>query len=1515
MVIAGVFASEALDGTGEVLDVKGADISDFLEGRGVANYEHRSAEDEKIPASEVVGKVIHAHKVYGKKDCTNKLEEEAWDQIEMPFIWGVVRLYDAAGHPGAINLAAAIRDAHKNKEPCTIGFSIEGNTLLRTNGHDLTNRPDGHVLKRTMARRVAITFRPCNRTALFTLVADPKAPAGFEKFPGVNGTLEQAKKNEDPMYRRLGGYERNYSPEELDKALEAGGYNAAPSALKGGAALQREHLDGRHLRNQVAAAFRDWDRKTPIRKFLKSYLPDVDDAFLEKFADMAEQHALKKAEALLMKKLGSAKKPKAPAPAPMAPEEEDDGPADDGVSPLTIGGKEIPLNPHIKKPYFDEKTGTLHTPRGSFPMYIPGRDKPEHKASFDAAMADPEATKTHDYALDQWMKLHGKFTEGKLPEEIPMHAVMFAQMSPNCLDAQTEALTQRGWIRGFDLRKTDIILTKNPSTGKLEWQGMTDLRLFPDYEGPLVELSSRSFYAVTTPNHRWLTTSHRGHVGEKTSITLNEGDRIHRTGDYEGTETSGLTPDEAELLGWFVTDGHYQRPKSCNGSRAGDSRAKFEQPGIYAFLSQSSTGNAAKCDRIEALLVRLSDETTSRIYKDGKRVWNLGPKLTKMLLARAPERCLTTRALVDLSRSALERLRESMVLGDGHVWRGEGWAGKECLVTGRQEQAEAFQVLLTLTGNASTVVWRDMSKYEPQSEKMGNVPKMTGCYVVTALQREFVRIAESHRRQYAGKVGVWCPVVPNTFFVARRDGKVFVTGNTPVPYQELMYGHMVDAMKHTGVDPRQENLEGLKSDWLSRDSPDKFPEHSPEHWKRLHAALRIKNNSKLTGRKEGDIGSFMLGPNKFKNVEKYHTFHKQLVELLGRHKGDARSAAQELLEHKRKSALHGAKRLREIKAGRPDIGPYTAGPAVAGLAPKTIRYMLGMMGGGNVQVPDTHFSRYLFGLDKAKDSKTIKYLRNQILWNDANSHILNGIDKYYGANHDAVQHMMQHPKYGEYFRQHPEHAIFPAFWKNWMAIVPHERARGMASGGFNEFTDHKPYFEATAPYMKSEKDDAGALDPNDPLVQRTAQQHADWAKKYGDMPAMMMYYKFIVPQLLEHAAQRTGEEEVEKVRKAIALIKGIAAPPRGRLQTDDKKEPVMFQGRAVQPGLILQSDGNAGTKGYSVLGHTPTHWVAVSGAKVDPTKLGPTDLVKIPRNALTPLMGTSGQAGWSVHSYPKDVGTSPVVDADEHGVGEFNTRPAARALIHGLDLDPEKGDKPFGNSAQSRTSWWARNAQGKRVYVKGSEPGFTGLGSARAEGAFYNLAHDVFGLGHYVPTTAVVRHPQTGNEMAVIENVRNGVHHSRTSQDNEQSEQLDRMHNRGDIHRLALMDSILGNDDRHQANYMFTDEEPGLKLIDHGYALQHPGSVMMPAYVSRDHAEAPLHPETSRWLQSLSPVNLEMHMRRHGVPDDVIQNAVMHLKRLQVHNARSPQLRFGDLTHITDLANVKTERPGVKVAS
>lgn len=387
--------------------------------------------------------------------------------------------------------------------------------------------------------------------------------------------------------------------------------------------------------------------------------------------------------------------------------------------------------------------------------------------------------KRHGYIWTQWQGQNARRRPLiQIADPDDFKRMVAEHGSFNCLDAETEALTPRGWVRGFDLSRDDILLTKNPITGALEWEGMTDLKLWPDYSGPLVEFKSRSFHAVTTPDHRWLVRTKNGEAAvERTTRNLSPrgDDRIHRTGDYRPALKSGLTPDEAELLGWFVTDGVLHGPKRP-GQKTFRGRT-YKTPRATVQICQSSTANPAKCARIDTLLKRLN--ACSGKYtcsSNGITYWSVSERCANLLTTRCPSRTLTVPALLDLDRTALDRLREAMLLGDGH--REAGDDGTLC--TGRREQAEAFQVLCTLTGAAASIVWRDMSKYKPASRKMKNVPKMTGIWLVTVLRRDTAQVLARQRTEFQARQPVWCPIVPNTFFVARRSGHVYVTGNTPV---------------------------------------------------------------------------------------------------------------------------------------------------------------------------------------------------------------------------------------------------------------------------------------------------------------------------------------------------------------------------------------------------------------------------------------------------------------------------------------------------------------------------------------------------------------------------------------------------------------------------------------------------------------------------------------------------------------------------------------------------------------
>jgi hypothetical protein len=335
--------------------------------------------------------------------------------------------------------------------------------------------------------------------------------------------------------------------------------------------------------------------------------------------------------------------------------------------------------------------------------------------------------------------------------------------------------------------------------------------------------------------------------------------------------------------------------------------------------------------------------------------------------------------------------------------------------------------------------------------------------------------------------------------------------------------HLVDMMRETGVDARNPEFTSLKENWLSRDRPNQGPTHESQYFDQLQGA---KSWGKGGTRPPGSFQKFPLSSGKWDSMANYHRMHQGLTDLVNRHRTDGRSATRELMENKVKFGAH------QRRKGQVDPFP---GIPVNGLAPKTTRYLFGMLGAENVVVPDTHVSRHLFGLDKDKDSATIDYVK-RVLWDEKNTPVLEGIDRYYAKHHPAVRFLREHPKYGALFSE-DEQALFPAFWRHWLAIPPDERARGMKGQGFNAETDHTPFWRAVDPYVaKSEESTRWRLPAE------TAAQHDRWVREHGDVPALMLYYHYLAPKLMGDG-QQLGKN-LRKSSEPLDVLLGERGDPQ-----------------------------------------------------------------------------------------------------------------------------------------------------------------------------------------------------------------------------------------------------------------------------------------------------------------------------------------------------------------------------------
>jgi hypothetical protein len=247
----------------------------------------------------------------------------------------------------------------------------------------------------------------------------------------------------------------------------------------------------------------------------------------------------------------------------------------------------------------------------------------------------------------------------------------------------------------------------------------------------------------------------------------------------------------------------------------------------------------------------------------------------------------------------------------------------------------------------------------------------------------------------------------------------------------------------------------------------------------------------------------------------------------------------------------------------------------------------------------------------------------------------------------------------------------------------------------------------------------------------------------------------------------------------------------------------------------------------------------------------------------------------------------------------LNTSAAQKKLIHGIDFayDPEQAHEPEGSLAGG--GFWRKQPNDRSVYLK-PDKNPTDFTRRQREVAFHNLARDVFGLGDMVPTTAIVRHPQTGQELAAIDQV-DGRHYGSHASD---LEALHGLGAKGDLDKAGLTDWVLGMYDRHPGNWML-GKEGGLKLIDHGDAFDDDPAfnVEPPDYlethwrhldpnVSGTARMPQVHPAAQDWAAKVNPQELAKHMRKNGVPERYVKAAVARATFLRlsaeqsIHEAR-----------------------------
>jgi hypothetical protein len=319
-----------------------------------------------------------------------------------------------------------------------------------------------------------------------------------------------------------------------------------------------------------------------------------------------------------------------------------------------------------------------------------------------------------------------------------------------CVDVETEALTPYGWRPHDELVDGDEIAAYNPTTERLTWQRATIHRY--DYVGQLVALDSRDLSQRLTPNHRCLTRSARGHERVVLAEALTPGMRLPVAAKFD--LPTGTYTDEAwaALLGWWIAEGHDR------GGRTGR---------IY----QSQSANPRHVATIRELLLMLNADFTEH---QRTREWRGRPSIEvefclrgdvmDVLRERAPGRKLTHETLAAApDRRSRQALLAALIDGDGH----RRPDGRTSIVQRDRDCIDMIQMLAISLGYRAYVTQR----------------ADTGVHTLYLTDHRWVGLRGTNGthdpiRQERYRGVVWCPSVAASFWLARRDGKPFITGNT-----------------------------------------------------------------------------------------------------------------------------------------------------------------------------------------------------------------------------------------------------------------------------------------------------------------------------------------------------------------------------------------------------------------------------------------------------------------------------------------------------------------------------------------------------------------------------------------------------------------------------------------------------------------------------------------------------------------------------------------------------------------
>ena len=322
----------------------------------------------------------------------------------------------------------------------------------------------------------------------------------------------------------------------------------------------------------------------------------------------------------------------------------------------------------------------------------------------------------------------------------------------NCLDKDTQVLTKNGWKNPEIISKQDYVLEFNHKTDSLNYHKPKEI-LFSIFNGKMKHFKTKKSDVLVTPEHNVLVVDFHDWKF-----------KVKKAKDFKNTnkKTSYLLPvssfyngpkkysdDFIELCGWIITEGWAS--KEGNSTR-------------YS-VCQSEKANPAKAKRIEELLKRIGIKFDKR-NNNGMVTWRFSAKTKGLELFNCKTKLIPRELLVYSTQDQLKLLFDVLMLGDGYK--------NKIFATTSEKLKDDFQELCCKIGKLANYKLYDKGIVNVMGCSCKSKPIFVIC-ISNVKGSKITTINNISEVDYNGLV--WCLKTKNGFFVVRRNGKVFITGN------------------------------------------------------------------------------------------------------------------------------------------------------------------------------------------------------------------------------------------------------------------------------------------------------------------------------------------------------------------------------------------------------------------------------------------------------------------------------------------------------------------------------------------------------------------------------------------------------------------------------------------------------------------------------------------------------------------------------------------------------------------